>query len=215
MIGLDANMLSLLLCPNSKAPADPVSNKEIERVADGFALLIEELDAKGDKILIPMPALTEFLVLVGSAAPEYLARIHKLPRFVIREFHERAAIELAAVIRKALDARGGVDPALDSKIKRDSVEATWAKVNFDRQIVAIAKFEPVSALYSTDADVHAFAKLMGVPCFHFGGFTVTPITPRRSPDDVGFKPSGPNRSRNRVQWQANLFRTGPEYLRSE
>jgi hypothetical protein len=166
MIGFDTSMLSLLLCPNSKAPVDPVSKQAIERVGDRFGLLIEELDGKGEKILIPMPALTEFLVLVGSAAPEYLARIHKLPRFVIREFNERAAIELAAVIRKALDARGSIDPALDSRIKRDWVESTWAKVNFDRQIVAIAKVEPVSALYSTDQDVHVFAKLMGVPCFH-------------------------------------------------
>jgi transposase-like protein len=67
---------------------------------------------------------------------------------------------------KKITARGSIDPALDSRIKRDWVEATWAKVNFDRQIVAIAKVEPVSALYSTDNDVHAFAKLMGVPCFH-------------------------------------------------
>jgi hypothetical protein len=88
-------------------------------------------------------------------------RAYKLPRFVIREFNERAAIELAAVIRRALDARRNMDPALDSEIKRDGVEATWAKVNFDRQIVAIAKAEPVSVLYSTDKDVHTFAKLNG------------------------------------------------------
>src|ERR1017187_7588168 len=126
MIGFDANMLSLLLCPNSKAPADPITNGVIERVEERFALLTEGLDAKGDQILIPMPALTEFLVLAAGSAPEYLASLHKLPRFAIRDFTERAAIELAATIRKALDARGYIDPALDSKIKRDGVEATWA-----------------------------------------------------------------------------------------
>jgi len=178
MIGVDANILSLMLCPDSKAPVDPASNQEIERVKDRFDFLIARLDATGEGILIPLPALTEFLVLVGNAAPAYLTMIHKLPRFVIRDYTEKAAIELAAVIRKALDSRGNVDKELDSKLKRDSVEATWAKVNFDRQIVAIAKVEPVSAFYSTDKDVHAHAKLMGVPCFHLAELPLPPEKPQ-------------------------------------
>lgn len=174
MIGIDANILSLMLCPNSKAPVDPVSNQEIERVKERLDFLIADLDAQGETILIPLPALTEFLVLVGNAAPEYLAMIHKLPRFVIRDYTEKAAIELAAVIRKALDSRGNIDKELDSKRKRDFVEATWAKVNFDRQIVAIAKVEPVSKFYSTDRDVHVHAKLMGVPCFDLADMRLPP-----------------------------------------
>jgi hypothetical protein len=166
MKAVDANMVSLLLYPNSKAPLDPVSKQPIEGVQERLDLWIRDLDVNGERLLIPMPALAEFLVLAGDAATEYLARIHRLPRFVIREFTERAAIEFAAVTRKALDLRGNVDKDLDSRIKRGFVESTWAKVNFDRQIVAIAKVEPVSALYSTDKDVHAHARIMGLPCFH-------------------------------------------------
>jgi predicted nucleic acid-binding protein len=182
MIGFDANMLSLLLRPESKAPVDPVTKQEIEGVAKRSASLVAQLDATEERILIPTPVLTEFLVLVREAAPEYLAKIHKLPRFVIREFNERAAVELAAGIRKALDQRGSLDKDLDSRIKRDFVEATWAKVTFDRQIVAIAKVEPVSALYSTDGDVHAFAKVMGVPCKHLADIPLPPENPQMELD---------------------------------
>jgi hypothetical protein len=48
----------------------------------------------------------------------------------------------------------------------------------DRQIVAIAKVEPVSAFYSTDKDVHAHAKLMGVPCFHLADLPLPPEKPQ-------------------------------------
>jgi hypothetical protein len=46
MIGFDANMTSLWLCPNSKAPADPLTNKPIERVAERFTLLIMPIEDK-------------------------------------------------------------------------------------------------------------------------------------------------------------------------
>jgi hypothetical protein len=43
--------------------------------------------------------------------------------------------------------------------------ATWAKVKFDRQIVAIAKTKGVTAIYSNDSDIHRICKQENIPCF--------------------------------------------------
>ena len=117
-----------------------------------------------------MPALAEFLVMVGSSGSQYLSEIHKLPRFEIGDFNEKAAIEVSMAIRKALDSLG--------KEKRDGVKATWAKVNFDRQIVAIAKAKGCSAIYSTDRDVRNLAAKMGLDCIHLADL---PLPPDQSP----------------------------------
>ena len=46
--------------------------------------------------------------------------------------------------------------------KRGNVQATWAKVKFDRQIVAIAKVNGASVLYSDDGDVRTFGERSGL-----------------------------------------------------
>jgi hypothetical protein len=58
-----------------------------------------------------------------------------------------AAIEAALMTRTALDADD----------KRGGLAATWAKVKFDRQIVAIAKVARATAINSDDANVRALA----------------------------------------------------------
>jgi hypothetical protein len=175
MIGFDSNMLSLALCPNVDVAVDPETKKKIERPKERVDLLVAELDARGEKILIPMPALAEFLVLTGNASATYLDMIHKLPRFVIGEFTERAAIEVAQAIRKALDSMNpALTPPQNAAKKRDDVEATWAKVNFDRQIVAIAKVRGCSAIYSTDGHVVKHAEKMGLDCIHLADLPLPP-----------------------------------------
>jgi hypothetical protein len=42
--------------------------------------------------------------------------------------------------------------AVDAGDKRVGSDATWAKVKFDRQIVAIAQVRRATAIYSDDAD---------------------------------------------------------------
>lgn len=61
-----------------------------------------------------------------------------------------------------------VSAAMKTGDKRDFVNAPWAKVNFDRQIVAIALTEGASAIYSTDRDIHNHAAIWGLPARHLG-----------------------------------------------
>jgi hypothetical protein len=68
-------------------------------------------------------------------------------------FDTIAAVEAALMTRAALstgDKRGGLG-------------APWAKVKFDRQIVAIAKVARATMIYSDDADVRTLAAAENIP----------------------------------------------------
>ena len=47
--------------------------------------------------------------------------------------------------------------ALDSKSKKGGSDSTWAKIKYDRQIVAIARVNQASAIYSDDRDIRSIA----------------------------------------------------------
>ena len=54
------------------------------------------------------------------------------------------------------------DAALTRRDKRDGVEGTWAKVKFDRQIVAIAKTFGARSIYSEDKGLRQIAEREGL-----------------------------------------------------
>jgi hypothetical protein len=114
--------------------------------------LLSDLSGRGDQILIPTPALSEILVRSGRARNTIIQKLTKNPRFVLTAFDLRAALELAVM----------TDAALARSDKRDGSPATWAKVKFDRQIVAIAKVERVSCIYSEDDDVRSIGMREGL-----------------------------------------------------
>ena len=64
-----------------------------------------------------------------------------------------AAIE-AAIATSAAEKRGG---------KKGGYDGTWAKIKFDRQIVAICKVRGVTRIYSNDVDVVKFGALENIP----------------------------------------------------
>jgi hypothetical protein len=131
MVSMDAGFLGLLLHPAAKPPNDPATKKPLVRAKDRIEKLVDDLNAGNDRIILPTPALCEFLVLAENDGPEYLAELSNLPGFYIRPFDQMAAIELAAM---ELLARGKGSKRLPT------LPATpWQKVKFDRQIVAISK----------------------------------------------------------------------------
>jgi hypothetical protein len=48
--------------------------------------------------------------------------------------------------------------------KRAMIDAPWAKIKFDRQIVAIAKVSAATAIYTDDEKLITFATLHDIPC---------------------------------------------------
>mgnify|MGYP003393269564 CR=1 FL=1 len=150
MLCVDSTFLGLLIHP------DAVAGEPVDRLQDRLEMVRKSWDVDREKIIIPTPVLSEFLILAGNDGPAYLDKIHKTSNFEIKPFDEMAAIELAAI------QVGITNKQSKSEQKRSSATGTWAKIKFDRQIVAIAKANNASAIYSDDDNVKTFAEAQGI-----------------------------------------------------
>lgn len=131
MVVFDASVLLLLLDPDASLPKDPATGQPVEHAKARIEHLIATLERQRAKVIIPTPVLSEVLVRAGEAAPAYLEELSRSARFRIAPFDIRAAVELAALTREALDAGD----------KREGSAAPWQKIKLERQIVAIARTE--------------------------------------------------------------------------
>ena len=134
--------------------------------------LIQTLTESRVQVLIPTPALTEYLARAGKAASEVLEEIRKQPVFRIAPFDQRSAVECAVAIDRDLTAGD----------KRGGSGATWAKVKFDRQIVAIAKANSVQQIYSEDGDIKKLAKREGIQVLSVADLELPPADNQPSLD---------------------------------
>jgi predicted nucleic acid-binding protein len=150
MIVIDNTMLSLLLHPKARPPQDPTTGKPVDRLEDRLEVVLQDWEDDNETILIPTPVLAEFLILADKDGPAYLTDIDANPHFVVAAFDQRAAVELAVM---NLAIRKGT-----TKSKRGTAQGTWAKIVFDRQIVAIAKSNGAGVIYSDDEGLEKFAK---------------------------------------------------------
>lgn len=148
MVVIDTTMLMLLLRPGIPVPPGPDGNP-IQHPKERIEFLVSKLQKAKSKLIIPAPALSEALVRAGTqASADIVEYLNKYTVFKIEPFDTRAAIEVAAMTRTALA----------SKKKKGDSDSTWAKIKYDRQIVAIAKVCGVEAIYSDDRDVAEIAK---------------------------------------------------------
>lgn len=154
MVSIDAGFLGLMLYPNARPPDDPNTKKPTVKAPQRIEKLLEDLDLAHERIIIPAPALSEFLVLVGKAGPQYLNEISNQPSFYIRPFDQMAAVELAAMELLARSKGPKRAPA--------SPDCPWQKVKFDRQIVAISKLHGAHTIYSDDGDIKNIAGDIGI-----------------------------------------------------
>src|SRR6266852_911887 len=152
MVAIDNTFLSLMLHPRAKPPKDPATGKAVERIGDRIEKLQEDLDSESERIILPTPVLSEFLILAGRDGPGYLEKLSGMKNILIKPFDQVAAIELAAV---------EVEDRLKEG-KRAGSTSPWAKLRFDRQIVAIAKTNGATRIYSDDEDVIKFARRLGI-----------------------------------------------------
>jgi predicted nucleic acid-binding protein len=155
MVVIDSMFLSLMLIPGAKPPRDPSTGKPLERLPDRVQKLLEDLDSESERIILPTPVLAEFLIWFGSHggdAPEFLNKIGNMRSLLVRPFDQEAAAELAAI--EIEDRR--------KKGKRGGSSSPWAKIRFDRQIVAIARANKARRIYSDDLDLAKFATRLGI-----------------------------------------------------
>jgi predicted nucleic acid-binding protein len=154
MVAIDAGFLGLMLHPTAKPPNDPATQRPTEKVKERIEKLLEELDSANERLIIPAPALSEFLVLAGKDGPQYLSYLSLQSSFSVRPFDQMAAIELAGM---ELLAR-----AKGSKRHPVATDAPWQKVKFDRQIVAVSKLHGAHTIFSDDADIKNIAEEVGI-----------------------------------------------------
>jgi len=112
--------------------------------------LIATLQKTKTKILIPTPALAEFYV---KANPEVVANFKGKSAFLIASFDEKAALECSISVADAIRSH-------DKRAAQP--DAPWQKIKFDHQIVAIAKCNGATTIYSEDAGLRKFAELLGL-----------------------------------------------------
>jgi hypothetical protein len=141
----------------------------IERAADRVDGLIDSLSDKKAKIIIPTPALTELLMAGKFTIQVYIEKLKTFGAFQIRAYDERAAIELAARY-----------VATKKTNKERTKQAPWNKVKFDRQIVAIAKTQGASTVYSDDDQLRQFARECGMDAYGLADLSA-PATQNKLP----------------------------------
>jgi predicted nucleic acid-binding protein len=177
MVVLDASILLLLLDPDARPPVDPATAQPVARAKDRIDHLIAMLDGQREKIVIPTPVLSEVLVRAGDAGPAYLEELGRSARFRIAPFDIRAAVELADLTRNALDDGD----------KRGGSTAPWQKIKIDRQIIAIARTENVTTIFSDDDDVRRLAQPLGIQVV---GTAELPLPPEDSQQRLDFDAPG-------------------------
>lgn len=164
MVVIDSTMLLLLFRPAVRVPLD-AAGKPIAGPKERVDFLVDQLEKERTRIIVPTPALSEILVRAGaSASQEIVEEVSKHAVFRLEPFDTRAAIELAAMGREDLEG---------PKRKRDAA-ATYAKLKFDRQIVAIAKVNQATVIYSDDEDLRAVAVRAGMKVI---GLAELPLPP--------------------------------------
>jgi hypothetical protein len=174
----DANVLLLLLDPLLPPPKDPATGSLVTDANQRITYLVNELQRQHRKIVIPTPALSEVLVRAGAAGDDYLTRLSRAAAFKIEPFDVRCAVEVAAMTAAAIAAGD----------KKSGSAEPWAKVKYDRQIVATARVVQASIIYTDDGGIRTFAGLIGMSTSGIAGLPLPPqdaqlVLPWNAPQD--------------------------------
>lgn len=149
---VDSSALALLINPGARPPHDPVTFELVTEARGRIEALVSSLTG-ADTLIIPTPVLAEVLVQAGDGAPAILEIIGGLGRVRVRGFDQRAAVETAMMTRDAIKAGD----------KRAGSQAPWQKVKVDRQIIAIARVNSATHIYSDDEGLLSFARRLDIP----------------------------------------------------
>jgi predicted nucleic acid-binding protein len=114
--------------------------------------LLETAGKEKRRILIPTPALAEFLVRTDESTAEWLNELERKSTVDVCPFDRRAAFE-CALIERGAHQKGD---------KKHGADSAYQKVKFDRQIVAIAKSRNATLIVSDDESLRRVALSVGL-----------------------------------------------------
>jgi predicted nucleic acid-binding protein len=165
MLVIDATTLLLLFDPTASPPRDPSTKRPLDKCKERIQFLLTTLNDSGTRVIVPTPVLSELLVRAGDAKPQLLSEITNSPSFVVAPFDLKSAVELSFL----LEAQKAIGK------KKMSDRETWAKLKFDRQIIAIAKSHSAKTIYSDDIGLGSVAKLNGIRTIHTWELPLPPV----------------------------------------
>ena len=155
-VGIDNSYLTLLLNPQASGSVPDAATK--------VQTLIADLTERNCTILIPTPVLTECLVKSGGSIQDAFEKLKAYACFQIRPFDDRAAIELAVLLRG--------ETKMSAKEARKV--ATASKIQFDKQIVSVVKVHGATVIYSDDGDLCSFAEQCGLKAVRLADLPLRP-----------------------------------------
>lgn len=170
MVLFDSSMLLFFLDKRTPSPLDPTTGKPLEYAKERIDYLIKTLEEDGTTIVIPTPVLSEVLVRAGKAGADYIHILNGSAKFRIAPFDTRAAIEVASMARSAM--RSGN--------KKGGSSSTYAKIKYDRQIVAIAKTENATIIYSDDKGLRTLAQAHSIKPYGLADLPIPHSDPQTS-----------------------------------
>ena len=172
-VALDATILILLFDEKAAAPIDPSTGLQVTHCQERIQHFLNTYSKpKGARILIPVPALSEFLVRAKpETVPELLSQLQRIRGVQIAPFAIKAAIEFSEMQRVILSALGK---------RRKSMMENHAKAKFDQQIVAIAKAEAATAICSDDQGLGRYASRFGLAVIRTIDFPLSPDSAQAS-----------------------------------
>src|ERR1043166_7633638 len=156
MVIFDAVILSLAIDEKANIPSDYRTGKPIPDARARVDALIAKLEKDGECIVVPAPALAEALVSLAERAIDVSEQLESSSNFRIKAFGKREAIEVAIRTQKAI---AGGD-------KREGIDQPWQQCKYDRQIIATAKTEGATAIYSEDRYIHQHGQLWRIQVLH-------------------------------------------------
>ncbi len=170
-VAFDTNFILYCFDPNFPAPKDPETGNPMPDFRERVEHLVDYLERKKAKIIIPTPALSEALVHADEALQGYIDALRRSPNFQIANFDYRAATE--AAIQKSIAIKQGD--------KRGGAVGPAQKINVDRQIIAITKVAGASHIYSQDDAIQKLAPQCGIEALTLASIKYQARLPLNSP----------------------------------
>lgn len=189
----DAGFIHILFDDKARIARDARGKLIVDHAQDRIDFLVQTISEKKDnKIILPTPALAEFMLLAADRWADYLTIIRRRSIFEIAGFDDPEAVELVEHWRKFGDGK---------RLKAGTPE-TWAKLKYDRQIAAIARTRRVERIYSTDADLEKYAEQLGIKYLNLPDLVLPPTSPQQElqfeEPDGDIQPSGDGHAENQA-----------------
>ena len=154
IVGVDATFLLHFFSPPGTvgvvldAAGQPVALPQ-ERIAG----MVADLEKTSSTIIVGTPALSEIMVRAGvQAAQAWLAIMNTSKVFKVVSFDAKSAIEVALM----------AGHMVKGEERRETTKDTYAKLKYDRQIVAIARTEGATVFYTDDDRQANLARRLGM-----------------------------------------------------